>query len=80
MDAAIAGLDALTLFVEDLDSSTAFYRDVLGLQAVYQDENSTVFELGGTLVNLLHVAAARELIGPAPVAPPGVGARIQLTA
>lgn len=80
MDAAVTGLGALTVFVEDLDSSATFYRDVLGLPVAYQDEDSTVFELGGTLVNLLRVSAAHELIAPAPVAPPGVGARMQLTA
>lgn len=80
MNAVLPGLGALTLFVEDLDSSTTFYRDVLGLPAVHQDEDSTVFDLGNTLVNLLRVTAARDLVEPAPVAPPGVGARMQLTA
>ena len=80
MDAAFSGLGALTLFVEDLDSSTAFYRDVLGLQAVYQDEDSTVFDFGNTAINLLQASAAPELIDPAPVAPPDAGARMQLTA
>lgn len=80
MNAAITGLGALTVFAEDLASSTAFYRDVLGLREAYQDEDSTVFELGGTLLNVLRVAAAHELIEPVPVAEPGVGARVQLTA
>jgi catechol 2,3-dioxygenase-like lactoylglutathione lyase family enzyme len=80
MDAALPGLGALTLFVDDLDSSASFYRDVLGLKSVYQDTNSTVFDLGNTLVNLLRVEAAGDLIAPAAVAPAGVGARMQLTA
>ncbi len=80
MDAALSGLGALTLFVEDLDSSTSFYRDVLGLETVHRDENSTVFHLGNALVNLLRVDAAEDLIAPATVAPPGVGVRMQLTA
>jgi catechol 2,3-dioxygenase-like lactoylglutathione lyase family enzyme len=80
MDAALPGLGALTVFVDDLDSSASFYRDVLGLESVYQDTNSTVFDLGNTLVNLLRVEAAGDLIAPAAVAPPGVGARMQLTA
>ncbi len=80
MDAALPGLGAVSLFVEDLESSASFYRDVLGLTVVHQDEDSTVFGLGDTLVNLLRVEAARELVEPAPVAPPGGGVRMQLTA
>ncbi len=80
MDATLPGLGALTLFVEDLDSSTSFYRDVLGLPVVHQDEDSTVVDLGNTLVNLLQTAAAHDLVGPASVAAPGGGVRMQLTA
>ena len=80
MDAAVAGLGAMTVFVEDLDASTSFYRDVLGLKTVHQDENSTVFDLGNTLVNLLRVEAAHDLVAPATVAPADVGVRMQLTA
>ncbi len=80
METVLPGLGALTLFVEDLDSSASFYRDVLGLPAVHEDENSTVFDLRGTLVNLLRAEAARELVAPASVAPPGAGVRMQLTA
>ena len=60
MDAALPGLGALTLFVEDLESSASFYRDVLGLESVHQDTNSTVFDLGNTLVNLLRVETLRS--------------------
>lgn len=80
MNALLPRLDALTLFVEDLEASASFYRDVLGLRGVHEDEDSTVFDLGGTLVNLLRTAAVGDLIEPAPVAPPGVGARMQLSA
>jgi uncharacterized glyoxalase superfamily protein PhnB len=38
----------------------------------YQDEDSAVFDLGGgTLVNVLALAAAPELVHPAPVAAEG---------
>ena len=80
MDAALSGLGALTLFTEDLDASVSFYRDVLGLEAVYQDENSTVFDFGNTVVNLLRAEAAGALVQPAVAAPPGVGVRLLLTA
>ncbi len=80
MDAVLPGLGALIVFVEDLESSASFYRDVLGLRDVHQGEDSAVFAVGATLLNLLDVTAAPELVEPAPVAPPGVGARMQLTA
>ena len=71
MDATLLGLGAPTLFVDYLESSTSFHRDVLGLPVVHQDEDSTVVDLGNTLVNLLQVAAAPELVGPPSAAAPG---------
>ena len=69
MSFTVAGLGALTLFVEDLSAVTTFYRDVLRLAAVYDDDVSTVFELGGTLLNVLAVSAASDAVAPArPVA------------
>ena len=69
MSFTVAGLGALTLFVEDPSAVTAFYRDVLRLEAVYDDDVSTVFELGGTLLNVLAVSAASDAVAPArPVA------------
>jgi uncharacterized glyoxalase superfamily protein PhnB len=47
---------------------------------VHQDEDSTVVDLGNTLVNLLRIAAAHDLVGPASVAAAGGGVRMQLTA
>ena len=79
MSASLTGLGAVTLFVEDLPGTAAFYRDVFGLQPVAEDENSTAFGFGGAILNLLRVHAAPELITPAPVAPAGSGSRVQFT-
>ena len=38
-----------------------------------------MFDFGNTIVNLLTVTAARDLIDPAVVATPEAGARLQLT-
>jgi catechol 2,3-dioxygenase-like lactoylglutathione lyase family enzyme len=76
---SLKNVGAITLFVEDLDESRGFYRDVLGLPLVFQDDASAAFSLGSFIVNLLAVPAARELIEPAEVAGPGAGARFQLT-
>jgi catechol 2,3-dioxygenase-like lactoylglutathione lyase family enzyme len=72
-------IDAITLFVEDLERSKRFYQDVFGLPVVFEDANSAVFKFQNTLINLLVVPAARVLIGPGVVASPEAGSRFQLT-
>jgi catechol 2,3-dioxygenase-like lactoylglutathione lyase family enzyme len=74
-----AGIDAITLFVEDLEAAKRFYQEVFGLPVKFEDDNSVVFEFGNTLVNLLKITAAPELIEPAVVASPEAGSRFQLT-
>ena len=64
-------IDAITLFVEDLDATRQFYLDVFGLPIHYENDNSAVFKFGETVINLLRVSKADELISPAVVAPPG---------
>ena len=70
---------AITLFVEDLDTAKQFYVKVFGLPVVYEDDNSAVFSFGTTLVNLLKITAADELIGPAKVASREAGSRLVFT-
>lgn len=70
---------AITLFFEDLEAARAFYADVFGLPVVFEDEDSTVFRFGGTLINLLRAGEAPDLVAPAPVAPPAAGVRFQFT-
>jgi catechol 2,3-dioxygenase-like lactoylglutathione lyase family enzyme len=72
-------IDAITLFAEDLERSKRFYQDVFGLPVYFEDENSAVFKLDNTLVNLLDVTQADDLIGPAAVAARAAGARAQFT-
>jgi catechol 2,3-dioxygenase-like lactoylglutathione lyase family enzyme len=74
-----SGISAITLFVEDLAAAKEFYGRVFGLPVVFEDDDSVVFKLGNTLVNLLKTAAAAELIEPAAVAPREAGSRLQLT-
>lgn len=56
-----------------------FYQDVFGLSVFFEDENSAVFKFENTLINLLKIPAARELIEPEAVASPGAGSRSQFT-
>src|SRR5262245_6529988 len=72
-------IEAITLFVEDLDATKRFYGEVFGLPIHFEDDASAVFKFGNTLINLLTVSEAPELIAPAPVASPDAGARFQFT-
>jgi catechol 2,3-dioxygenase-like lactoylglutathione lyase family enzyme len=73
------GISAITLFVEDVAASKAFYRAAFGLSVVYEDDASAVFNFGNTLINLLAASEAVELIAPASVAPREAGSRAQFT-
>lgn len=73
------GINAITLFVEDLAIARQFYQDVFGLPVRFEDDDSVVFDFGNALINLLRIPAARELIEPARVAPRDAGSRLQLT-
>jgi catechol 2,3-dioxygenase-like lactoylglutathione lyase family enzyme len=73
------GIAAITLFVEDLEAARRFYQEVFGLPVFYEDDNSTVFRFGDTLVNLLRAGEAPSLVAPATVAPPEAGVRFQFT-
>ena len=70
---------AITLFVEDLEAAKRFYREVFELPVVFEDDNSTVFRFGETLVNLLKTSEAPELVEPATVATLHAGVRFQFT-
>ncbi|MFB8029964.1 VOC family protein [Streptomyces sp. NPDC056465] len=73
------GISAITLFVEDLDATRAFYGEVFGLPVIFEDGNSAVFGFGATVINLLKATEAPGLIAPAPVAGPEAGSRMQFT-
>ncbi len=72
-------IGAITLFVEDLEAAKQFYRGVFGLPVAFEDDNSTAFNFGNTLINLLKGAAAGELIEPATVASREAGSRVVFT-
>lgn len=74
-----AGITAITLFAEDLEATSSFYREVFRLPVMFADDDSAVFDFGNTLINLLKTTAAPELIEPAEVAGADAGARVQLT-
>lgn len=79
MDVTRSGLGALTLFVEDLDAVTAFYRENLRLRLLFQDDVSAVFDLGSTVINVLAASAAPPLVAPAPTRPVSASAQMLLS-
>ena len=79
MDSWPKGISAITLFVEDLAAARRFYSEVFGLPVMFEDDSSTVFNFGNTIINLLKSTAADELIAPAPVAKREAGSRAQFT-
>ena len=70
---------AITLFVEDLEAARQYYQRVFGLPVMFEDDDSTVFKFGNTLINLLKTTAAGELIEPAKVASRESGSRFVFT-
>jgi len=70
---------AITLFVEDLETTKAFYQKVFDLQIEFEDPSSAVFKFGDTLINLLQVSEAPELVEPGKVASREAGSRVVFT-
>jgi len=70
---------AITLFVEDPRRSQSFYEEVFDVPVIWEDEDSAAFKFENTIVNLLRIPAARDLIEPGSVANREGGSRFQLT-
>ena len=73
------GIFAITIFVDDLQTTKEFYIRVFGLPVDYEDDNSAVFKFGDLLINLLKTSAAENLIQPAAVADQDAGSRFVFT-
>jgi lactoylglutathione lyase len=61
-------IDVVVLFVADLARAKAFYRDTLGLGIKFEDQASAGFDLGDTLLLLLTIRDAQDLLSPEAVA------------
>jgi len=72
-------VSAISLFVEDLQRAKSFYREVFGVDVIFEDEHSVVVQFGELLVNLLLSSAAAQQVEPAPVAGRESGSRFQLS-
>lgn len=67
-------LFAITLFTQDLEASCEFYKTFLSSEPVHREEDSTVFRIGGSLINLLAASSVDELIAPRTASPHGATA------
>ncbi len=79
MDTWVKGIAAITLFVDDLQGTKQFYQKVFDLPVIFEDSDSAVFKFGSTLINLLKISSADELIHPAKVGRPQDGSRFVFT-
>ena len=79
MRSAISDVGAIVLFVEDLQRSKAFYRDSLGLEVQFEDDESVGFKFQGLHVIVLQVDRARVQLQGEPTATPRTGATAFLT-
>ena len=70
---------AITLFTEDLNKAKTFYEKVFDLSLVYEDNNSAIYKIGETMINLLKTSAAEVLVAPDKVGTPNNGARLVFT-
>jgi catechol 2,3-dioxygenase-like lactoylglutathione lyase family enzyme len=73
------GIEAITLFAEDLAAARRFYEDVFGLTAVFEDAVSAAYRFGSQLLNVLQAAQAPELVTPLAVGAAGQGPRLMFT-
>ena len=79
MIAALSELEVVTLFVEDLAATRAFYQHVFGCAIAYEDDVSAVLQFNNILVNLLDASNAGMLVDPQVVSPPEAGTRMLFT-
>jgi len=56
-----------------------FYDRVFDLPRVFEGDTSIVYKFGQTMINIIDIAGAPELITPAPVASATAGARSMFT-
>jgi catechol 2,3-dioxygenase-like lactoylglutathione lyase family enzyme len=75
----LSRISAISLFVEDLPATKAFYVEVFAAPVEYEDANCCVLRFDSVLINLLKVANAPEIIAPGVVAPRDAGSRFQIS-
>ncbi len=72
-------ISAITLFVEDLAATKAFYQSVFEVSVVFEDSTSVALKFENLIVNLLIATEGSTLVTPAPVGGPESGKRFQVS-
>lgn len=72
-------IEVVTLFVDDIDATKAFYRLVFNAEEVFGDAVSAVLQFDGAMLNLLAREQAPELVTPVAVGVAGAGPRMMFT-
>lgn len=81
MNTKLKRIDVVVLFVADLERAKAFYRDTLGMTMKFEDQASAGFDFDTTLLLLLSITGAQDLLSSEAVAVQRpTGARSQLVA
>jgi lactoylglutathione lyase len=76
---SLNNLECVTLFVDDLARTRAFYEAVFDARPIYSDAVCSVIGLGGVMINLLQDAQAPQLVEPVVPAPSSAGPRTLMT-
>jgi lactoylglutathione lyase len=62
MNTMLKKINVVVLFVADLERAKAFYRDTLGMKLKFGDPTSAGFDFDTTLLILLEIASAQDLL------------------
>ncbi len=71
----LPNINAAVLFVKDVDTCVAFYRDVVGLEPTFSDDVSSAFRLGSQDFVVLALPAAVKMLTEVTIAPQSEGVR-----
>lgn len=72
-------IEVVTLFVDDIVATKAFYTKVFAPEVLFEDEASAVLQFSGVMINLLVASEGPTLVEPIAVAPAAAGTRMLLT-
>lgn len=79
MTSSLKNINAMSLFVEDLQAAKTFYLEVFGVEVLFEDEASVALGFENIIINLLCVQNAREIVDPGAAATRDSGSRFQLS-
>jgi catechol 2,3-dioxygenase-like lactoylglutathione lyase family enzyme len=79
MTSSLKNINAMSLFVEDLQAAKTFYLEVFGVEVLFEDEASVALGFENIIINLLGVQNAREIVDPGAIATRDSGSRFQLS-